>query len=161
MKLCLVFVDGPNFPRRFVLKELSVYFPHNDTYRHYLLKQPFDLWLHGSYTSTNNYHKRVLGGVGVDEHNEGSLDYYSHSSILGSLSDYCIMTVGHVATKFLRKALPHSQVLDLQDLSPFKYPLHLNDACCGVQHNPRYCSLAKLWYVKSYLDANPLNLELE
>ena len=108
---------------------------------------------------TERYSKKVLGGLGIDEHADGSLEYYAHIPVIQSLQEYRILLVGNVAEKFVRSILPYGDVWDLQNVTSLTYPKQLHSAYCGIPHNARYCSLAKLWYIKSYVDSNPPMLD--
>ena len=92
----------------------------------------------------------------MHDHQDGSLDYCIHASILTSLKDYRIFTQGNVATDFISTILPCGDVWDIQEISMHKYPAELAYTNCGILHNSRYCSLAKLWHIRGYLAMHPL-----
>ena len=152
-------VDGVNLTHRMIVRELSLFFLDTQTTRHYFFKRPLDLRMTHNDRQTERYSKQVLGGLGIDDHAEGSLDYYAHIRVIRSLQEYRIFLVGDVAEKFVNNILPYGDIWNLQNVSSFTYPKELPPANCGIPHNPRYCSLAKLWCVKAYMDNNPSDVE--
>ena len=133
----------------YVVRELSLYFCESGTVKHYTFDPP-QRDLTGMEKRTNNYVKKVLGGVGVYDVIPGALDYDSSKSIITALGDCQILCVGNVAYAWLKKILPYGDVVDIQTRTDFKYPKNIPDICCGVQHNSRYCALSKLWVVIFY-----------
>ena len=155
MKSCIISVDGVNFSRRFIAKEISVHLLDDGTTRHMLLKTPTDFWMTSADRKTHNFAVHVLGTIPLTSHQLGSLDYYSHAGALDSLKDHRIFVVGEIAEKFVRNIVPHADIWNIQELTSFTYPKTLPTACCGVVHNPRYCSLAKLHYIRDFINRNP------
>ena len=155
MKSVILSMDGLNFSKRVILKELSLYFMEPQTSRHYIFKKPDDLWLTHADRQTESFVKNVLGGLGVDEFTDGSQDYYCHVALISSLHSHRVYVVGNVAEKFVTSIIPYAEVIDLQSISSFTYTKSLRSASCGIHHsNPRYCALAKLWYIKQFIDNN-------
>ena len=155
MKTVVVSLTGVNFSHRFVLKELSLYFPTNQTYRHYFFDRPFNLQLSAADRQTDWYTRVVLKGIGVNERIPGSITYTAHRDILSGLgTDHQILCAGHVSNKFLTDLLPYADIIDIQDYSDFKFPSYLPDANCGksVGHSGRNCSLAKLNYLRWFAE---------
>ena len=155
MKSCIISVDGVNFSRRFIAKEISIYLMEDLTSRHMILKPPSDFWMTSADRKTHSFAVNVLGTVPLTSHTYGSLDYYSHAGALDSLKDFRIYVVGEIVEKFVRNILPHADIWNIQDLTSFTYPKTLPTACCGVVHNPRYCSLAKLYHIRDFILRNP------
>jgi hypothetical protein len=120
-----------------------------------VLQPPSDFWLTNNDKKTERFVVNVLGGVPISDHSAGSLSYYSHVSALTTLQDYRIYVVGELAEKTLRNILPHADIVDIQTLTSFKYPKELPTSYCGIQHNPRYCSLAKMAYIQNFIQQNP------
>ena len=155
MKTCIVTLDGVNFSRRFVAKEVSILLLEANTTRHMVLQPPADFWLTSADRKTQNFAVNVLGSIAIEDHVDGSLAYYSHVSAITSLKDYRIFVVGEIAERFVKNIVPYAEVLNIQDLTPFKYPKELRSAQCGILHNPRYCSLAKLNFIRDFIIDNP------
>ena len=151
-KIAVVSLDGINLSSRFILKELSIRLDDESSCRHYVFKKPADLVMTLRDRKTERYARKVLGAAGLDEYNTASLDYYSHITILSSLHDYTIYCAGHVAFKFLASILPTANLFDIQEVSAHVFPKELPHVWCGLNHNPRYCSLAKLWNMVTYID---------
>ena len=117
---------------------------------------PSDFWMTSADRKTHNFAVHVLGStIPLTSHQLGSLDYYSHAGALDSLKDHRIFVVGEIAEKFVRNIVPHADIWNIQELTSFTYPKTLPTACCGVVHNPRYCSLAKLHYIRDFINRNP------
>ena len=144
-KVAVVSVEGINLSSSFILKEMSIRIEEEDSCRHYVFNKPRDLKMTVQDKRTESYCKRVLGAAGINEYTVGSLDYYSHVGILYSLANHTIYCAGHVAYKFLTTLLPYAAIYDIQEISTHVFPKELPSAMCGLSHNPRYCSLAKLW----------------
>ena len=109
-------------------------------------KKPADLEM-----KTESFAKRILGAAGINDFAAGLLDYNSHIGILYSLADFRIYCAGHVAHKFLTNVLPYADIYDIQEISTHTFPKELPTAWCGISHNPRYCSLAKLWNIVHFV----------
>ena len=155
MKSCIITIDGVNFSRRFVAKELSIYLIEENSTRHMLLKAPTDFWMTAADKKTHYFAVNVLGTIPLSAHTFGSLDYYSHVGAIDSLKDHKIFVVGEMTEKFVQNIIPHADIWNIQELTSFKYPKTLQYACCGVNHNPRYCSLAKLHFIRDFIICNP------
>ena len=150
-KIAIVSVDGINLSSRFILKEMSIRIDKDESYRHFIFNRPADLVMTLADKKTEEYAKRVLGAAGIDDYSDGSLDYYSHIGILYSLANYKIFCAGHVSYKFLSTILPYADIYDIQEISSHTFPKQLPTAWCGISHNPRYCSLAKLWNIVNFV----------
>ena len=147
MKSVYISISGTNFSSRFVIREMSLYFPHNHSWRHYFFDCPPDIWINDKDRKTDWYTRRVLGGIGIRTRLPGSLQHGQHKIILSKLwSDHKIYCAGHITARFLQELLPYADIEDKQESSPFYYPKELPTANCGTDHRARYCSLAKLRY---------------
>ena len=148
--IAIVSVDGPNLSSGFVLKEMSIFIEDEFTSRHYLFRRPVNLHMGEMDRRTERFHHQILGGLRFDEHNCASLEYYTHVGIIQSLSNHRIYCAGHIAYKFLTGLLPQGDVLDIQQISDHTFSKELDRAPCGIAHNPRYCSLSKLWDIRNF-----------
>ena len=148
MKNVIITIDGINLEHGFVLKELSIFLIEAQTTRHYFFKPPPFLYLTANDRKTEAYTKKALGGLGVEEHAEGSLEYFTHTGVIDSL-------MGDLTETFIKGVIPHAEIWDLQRTCSVVYPKQLPPAACGIPHNPRYCSMAKLWFLKAYIERNP------
>ena len=148
-------LEGINLRRGYIVKEMSIHFPQDNSFRHYFFRRPQNMTLTPEDKNTCYYATKVLGGLGMNEASNGSLDNPIHISILRSLSHFRILVVGNVAKLYVQAILPTTEVKDLQEISSFRYPSTLPTARCGFEHNPRYCSLAKLKCVKDFATRNP------
>ena len=155
MKSCIITIDGVNFSRRFIAKEVTIHLLDENTTRHMILQAPSDFWLTPADKKTQDFAVNILGGAAINDHNEGSLSYYSHVGAISSLTDYRIYVVGEITHRFVRNILPHANLWNIQDLTPFKFPKELRSACCGIPHSPRYCSLAKMWFIRDFILETP------
>ena len=81
----------------YVVRELSLYFCDSGTVKHYTFDPP-QRELTGMEKRTNNYVKKVLGGVGVYDVIPGALEYDISKSIITALGDCQILCVGNVLT---------------------------------------------------------------
>ena len=155
MKNVIITIDGINLAHGFVLKELSIFLIEAQTTRHYFFKPPPFLYLTANDRKTEAYTKKALGGLGVEEHAEGSLEYFTHTGVIDSLKDYRVYVMGDLTETFIKGVIPHAEIWDLQRTCSVVYPKQLPPAACGIPHNPRYCSMAKLWFLKAYIERNP------
>ena len=151
-KVAIISLDGINLSSRFILKEMSIHIEDEDSLRHFVFSKPVDLQMTAQDRRTENYCKRVLGAVGINEYTVGSVQYYGHISILNSLADFTIYCAGHVAYKSLTSVLPYASIYVIQDISTHTFPNELPNAFCGISQNPRYCSLAKLWHMAHFVN---------
>ena len=152
-KIAVISIEGINFSSGFILKELSIRVQEEASTRHYVFNRPADLQMTAKDSRTESYCKRVLGAAGINDYTIGSLDYYTHVGILYSLANHTIYCAGHVAHKFLSNLLPYTCIYDIQDIATHVFPKELPSAWCGLNHNPRYCSLAKLWNMVHFVQA--------
>ena len=149
-KIAILSVDGINFSSGFVCKELSLFLEDERTSRHYVFKRPIDLQLTGSDRKTEFFHHKILGGLRLNDSSVGSLEHYSHVGVIQSLCNYTVYVAGHVAYKFVTRIIPGSDVYDIQQIAHHQFPRTLPQSPCGIEHNPRYCSLAKLWNIREF-----------
>ena len=147
-KVAVVSVDGINLSSRFILKEMSIRLENENSYRHFVFNKPADLEMTAKDKKTKSFAKRILGAAGINDFAAGALDYYSHIGILYSLTDFRIYCAGHV---FLTNILPYADIYNIQEISTHTFPKELPTAWCGISHNPRYCSLAKLWNIVHFV----------
>ena len=160
MKSVIVSIEGVNLTHRFVLRELSILFTEDDSLRHYFFNGPHGLHLTPIDKRTNYYTEKFLGGLGVSTHVPAALEAGSYRRILSSLGNqYRILCVGNVAHKFLTEQLPYADIWDLQSIAGLTFPKTLRTAYCGVSHPPRYCSLAKLWFMRNFVDATDIFMD--
>lgn len=151
-KIAIVSLEGINLSSRYVLKEMSLRIEDENSCRHYIFNRPADLVLTAKDRKTERFARNVLGAAGIDEYCTGSLEYYSHISILRSLQGYTIYCAGHVALKFLSAILPDVEVYDIQEVAGHVFPKELPHVWCGLNHNARYCALAKLWNMVFFMN---------
>ena len=158
LKSCIITTEGINLRRGYVLKEMSIYLLHLNETKHYFFKSPININMDSNDMKTNWYTKKYLSGIGVNDFRSGSLENFSYMDILRSLSDHRIYVVGQQTYELCYGIIPHANIIDLQH-SSFIYPKQIQSALCGFSHsNPRYCSLAKIWVIKNYLDENQLEM---
>ena len=145
-----VSISGTNFATQFIVREMSLFFPNNSSWRHYFFDTPRGLRLSDGDKKTDWFTRRVLGGIGIYSRLPGSLEYGQHRAILVKLgTNHKICCAGHISAQFLQNLLPYADIEDLQQTHPFNYPRSLPTANCGTDHKPRFCSLAKLRYLIS------------
>ena len=155
-KSVIITVDCINLAHGFFLKELSIFFIEAQTTTHDFFKPPPFLYLTANYRKTEAYTKKALGRLGVEEHAEGSLEYFTHTGVIDTLKNYRIYVMSDLTETFINKGvIPHAEIWDLQRTYNVVYPKQLPTAACGIHHNPRYCSMAKLWFLKAYIERNP------
>ena len=158
MKSVIVAISGVNLSHRFVIRELSLYFPAERSHRHYFFDKPSPLYLSPSNKRTEWYSRVVLGEIGIHQRIPGSLTYRAHRDILAGIgADHIIICAGHVAHKFLSAALPYADIVDVQQRTPnFKFPTTLPEVNCGLKtgHINRCCSLAKVLFMSNHVEVN-------
>lgn len=152
MKYAVVSTEGVNFSRGFTLKELAIWLPGDETSRYYVFQPPVGQRLSEGDHRTERYAVKVLGATSTRQHVSGSLPYHTHIGVLYSLADFTIYVAGHVSYKFLTQLLPYTNVIDIQEISGHRFPTELPSSWCGLNHNPRYCALSKLWNMRAHID---------
>ena len=152
MTTAIVSLEGINLPRGLVVREMSIFYPNDGSFRHYFFDPP-DLDLNEDDRQTERFYRNVLGGTGIWEPIRGSLPYINLHYLLQKHSAYELFTVGNISQNFLIERLPLTRIINIQDVSVFIYPRVMEPAGCGVNHNPRYCSLAKLKVVREFCQA--------
>ena len=144
MKTVYVSLSGTNLSSGFIPKEMSLYFPDDQSWRHYFFNTPPGRQLTENDIHTDWYTRRVLGGIGLHDALPGSLHYNQHRDLLRMLGmEYQIICSGRVTYDHIVKLLPYADVIN----SPLVYPKELPPASCGIKHRARFCSLAKLWHL--------------
>ena len=151
MVAVIVSLEGVNLSSGLIVREMSLYFTHDRSYRHYFFKVPRNLDLTHGDRQTDKYYRNILGGIGLNRQIPGSLDHRCVAELLHSLQSYSIYTCGNVSFQYLQEIIPHAKLTDIQTISSFSYPSVLvKETGCGIEHPPRYCALAKLLLVKDY-----------
>ena len=151
MKSVIVSFEGVNLSHRYVVREMTLLFVEDDAVRHYFFNPP-NLNLTPADKRTDGYTQTYLGGIGVNTEIPGALgaDVYRH--ILTTLGNrYRVLCVGEIAAKLLTQILPYADIWELQSLAGLTYPKTLRNCYCGYNHQPRYCSLAKTWYIRNFM----------
>ena len=150
MVAVIISLEGVNLSSGLIVREMSLYFTHDRSYRHYFFKVPRNLELTHGDRQTDRYYRNILGGIGLIRQIPGSLDYRCVAELLLSLQGYSIYTCGNVSFQYLRENMPNAKITDIQTISSFSYPSTVQGTGCGIEHPPRYCALAKLRVVKDY-----------
>jgi hypothetical protein len=151
----IVSFEGVNLSSGYVVREMSIFYLIDKSYRHYFFDLPDNLFLTERDKQTDRYYYNVLGGISLRTVIEGALPYITLDYLLLHLADHYIYVAGNVSCTFLREKLPyHSNITDIREISFFVYPRTLESAGCGLNHRARYCSLAKLKAVKDFCDEN-------
>ena len=156
MKILLIALEGINLSAGYVVREMSIYFPDDMESRHYFFAPPNTLELTPADRQTDRYTRMQLGGLGLFTSISGCLQADALVPILEGIATYDVHCAGHVAQKFLSAVLPNTKVVDIQSTTDFTFAKELPSAWCGVHHRPRYCSLAKLWSIKAFMEFNSL-----
>ena len=154
MKTVIFTCEGLNLSRGLIMKEMTLYFPIVNNVRQFFFKRPVNL-VHLTQADrliewdvTGN-----LGGLALNDCQQGGLDYYQHIPIISDLKDYTIYVAGSMTQLFLKQILHHADIRDIQEFTSHIYPDELPFAGCGVFHsNNRYCSLSKMWNIRKFMD---------
>ena len=156
LRTVIISLEGVNLESGFVPREMSLYYLHDKSYRHYFFERPDDLVLTENDQQTNRFYRDVMGGFDLETYIEGSLPFINLFYLILRHSSYSVYVVGNVSYKLLRETLPHyTNVTDIRDISVFVYPRSLEESGCGLNHSsPRYCSLAKLKVVNNFCSEN-------
>lgn len=150
MPTVIVSLEGVNLASGFIVREMSLYFVYDRSYRHYFFKKPLGFEMSEEDRRTDRYYRNILGGIGLTQLIPGALDYRCVAEILLSLHGYFIYTCGNVSSQFLRRNLPYARITDIQDVSTFTYSSSLQGGDCGIEHPARYCSLSKIRAVTDF-----------
>lgn len=143
--------EGFTLPSGFVLKEITILFPNRE-YKHFLFKQPRSFTPTDNDISTIRYTTTHLNQLSFTE---GDIPYNLINSILTPYKDYKIYTYSTVLENLLQTILPTTTIINIQSLG-YKLPLTLPKPNCFKNHNPRYCSLAKVRAVCRFVEINKL-----
>ena len=155
MRTIILSLEGVNLRSGFIVREMSIYYLHDWSFRHYFFETPDNLSLTEDDRQTARFYRDMMGGIDLDRYIDGSIPYINLDYILLQHSSYSIYVVGNVSYNFLRDKLPsHSKITDIRNITTFVYPRTLETAGCGVHHEPRYCSLAKLKFVIDFCTEN-------
>ena len=136
-------------PQRYIIRECTVMYP-NGNYEHFRFAPPSDFKPSDSDLQSIDYTKRYLSQIPY--HDQSLLPYNTLESILTKLENDIVYCAGYNSYRFLKSKLPLSSVIDVKVEFEMEYPQVLDKVPCGRQHNSRYCSLAKAFYIKDYLN---------
>ena len=151
MKSVIVTFEGINLSHRYVVREMTLLFVEDDAIRHFFFDSP-NIHLTPEDKRTDGFTQSYLGGIGVKTEIPGALgaDHFKH--ILTSLGNrYRVLCVGDIAANLLHQILPYADIWELQSLAGLTYPKSLRNCYCGFDHQPRFCSLAKTWYIRHFM----------
>ena len=143
-------LEGFTIPSGYIIKELTVINDKNNEYQHFHFNAPKDFQPTPSDIYTINYATKHLNQLSFSD--DSLLPYVAINAILQNLEKHTIYVAGHSAHKFITSHLPLSNIIDITTTLDFKYPPVLQPADCFKTHRPRYCSLAKAWYIKSFME---------
>lgn len=152
--------SGTNLASGLIAREVSLYFPSTESWRHCFIDTPGGMKFTPGDWKTDRYTRRFLGGMSLNTALHGSLQLRDIRNMLLKISlTHKLYCIGSVDRIFLENMMPYAWIEDVQDIVDFKYPKALPSANCGFSHNDvfRYCSLAKLQYVVRNIDPTLLN----
>ena len=149
LKTVFIAIEGFSLQQGYIIKELSIVHLDN-TYHHYLFKTPEDFTASVADMKIVNYNKKYLNGFSTED--DFYLPNHLHKAILEEFLNFKIYVVGSGTKAFISNILPSNVVLDVTSLVDFRYPEELPDPQCFKAHNHRYCALAKVKFLKNFME---------
>lgn len=130
------------------MKEITILFPNRE-YKHFIFEKPDCFKPTQQDYITIRYTTENLNQLSFSE---GDTPYNTIESILTPYKNYKIHTYSDIFQSFLQNILPTTTIINIQTLG-YKLPKKLPKANCFRNHNPRYCSLAKVKAVSNFVEA--------
>ena len=140
--------DGFTLPSCFILKELTILLPDRE-FKHFIFKQPDWFCPTAQDNITIRYTTTYLNQLSFTA---GDIPYNIIDGILTPYKDYKIYTYSAIIQNYLQNILPTTTIINIQ-LFGYKLPPVLPKPNCFKNHNPRYCSLAKVKAVCKFVEA--------
>ena len=152
--MTIVTFDGFCLPSRYIIRECTIIYS-NGEFDHYRFAAPPDYQPSAedmkAIQFTSNYLTRLPF---IDN---SLLPYDCVLTILQKLSNMTLYCAGNQAYHLLKNNLPLTKIVNASSRFGFSYPAVLPSANCGRRHNPRYCSLAKAFYLRDFMRDDKVN----
>ena len=142
--------EGFQLKHDFIIKELTLMYTNNEFYHARYCLPDNNCVLDAQDRKTIKFTETYLCQLDFDD---GEVPYNILMGQIRKLEKHTIFCYGVQLKNKIQLYIPNTNVINIQDFG-FKLPKTLLTADCGRNHNPRYCSLAKAYAIKSHVRNN-------